>query len=279
MDINIGDERIMVLQAKYSDEQVREKAMAESVNAFGRIAKLIQRLKPNDIEITMFQKRFEPFWFVAAKARYVYDRHHKYHVQIKPEVQAVTIHGNKYVAMHDRNNIFELEAVEHCIEEVKRELLLDPKKGDEIDFGKYLNYPKSQVFDIAALKKEGTIVISPEIRSSFVVRKMVLLLVKTIQADAIHEENIEIKEVTLFYRPVYAIQYFWKAKNKNLVVEFDGITGEAKSEGGAIKKQFTTVLDNNVLFDVSSDAAGILIPGANLAVKYVRIAIRKAISQ
>ena len=279
MEINLGDERIVVLQAKYSAEQIREKASARRVDAFGHIAKLIQRLKPEDIEITTFQKRFEPFWFVAASARYVYDRRHKYHVEVAPEVQAVTVHGNKYAVMCDRNNAFELEAVEHCTEEVKRELILDAMRGNEADFSKYLNYPKSIVPDMAALKKEGAIVVLPEIQGSFIVRKMILQLIKTIQADAIHEEKIELKEVTLFYRPVYAVEYFWKAKNKKLVVEFDALTGEAKSEGGVIMKQVTNVLENKTLFDFGADAAGALIPGAGFAIKWGRIAVKKAMQQ
>ncbi len=279
MEINLGDERIIVLQAKYSAEQIREKALAKRVDAFGRIAKLIQRLKPEDIEITIFQKRFEPFWFAVASARYVYDRRNKYRVEVAPEVQSVTVHGNKYAVMRERNNTFELEALEHCTEEVKRELILDAMKGNEADFGKYLKYPRSEVPDMASLKKEGAIVVLPEIRGSFVVRKMVSQLIKTIQADAIHEEKIEFKEVTLFYRPVYAVEYLWKAKNKKLVVEFDALTGDAKSDGGVIMKQVTKVLENNVLFDFGADAAGVLIPGASFAIKWGKIAVKKAIQQ
>jgi len=81
----------------------------------------------------------------------------------------------------------------------------------------------------------------------------------------------------LFYHPVYAIEYFWKDKNKKKVVEFDALTGEAKFEYGAIKKQVTKVLENSTFFDFSADAAGTLIPGANLVVKLGRIAANKLI--
>jgi hypothetical protein len=277
MELNVGEERIMALHARYSAEQIREKAMAKRNEAFGVIAKLIQRVQPEDIKITTFQKRFEPFWFLVASSRYVYDRRHKYRVEVAPKVHAVTVHDNKYLVMGDINNSFELEAVNHCTEEFKRELIVDAMNGNEVDFKKYLNFPKSEVPDIAALNNEGTIVVPPEILSSFVVRKMVLQLIKTIQADAIHEENIYISEVTLFYRPVYAIEYLWKDKNKKKVVEFDALTGEAKFEDGAIKKQVTKVLENNTFFDFSADAAGTLIPGANLVVKLGRMAAKKAI--
>jgi hypothetical protein len=277
MEINLGDERVMVLHAKYSADQIREKAMAKRNEIFGLIAKLIQRVQPEDIKISTFQKRLEPFWFVVASSRYVYDRRHKYRVEVAPKVHAVTVHGNKYSVMGKGNNAIELEAMDHCTEEFKRELIVDAFNGNVVDFKKYLSYPKSEVPDIAALKNDGTIVVPPEILSSFVVRKMVLQLIKTIQADAVNEENINISEVMLFYRPVFAVEYFWKDKNKKKVVEFDALTGEAKLEEGAIKKQVTKVLENNAFFDFSADAAGTLIPGANLVVKLGRMAATKAI--
>jgi len=277
MEINLGEERVMMFHANYSADQIREKAMARRNEVFGLIAKLIQRVQPEDIKISTFQKRLEPFWFVVASSRYVYDRRHKYRVEVAPRVHAVTVHGNKYSVMGEGNNAIELEAMDHCTEELKRELMVDAFNGNVVDFKKYLNYQKSEVPDIAALKNDATIVVPPDILSSFVVRKMVLQLIKTIQADAVHEEKIIITEVTLFYRPVYAVEYFWQDKNKKKVVEFDALTGEVKLEDGAIKKQVTKVLENNTFFDFSADAAGTLIPGANLVVKLGRMAANKVI--
>ncbi|MFA4935948.1 MAG: hypothetical protein WC568_08945 [Candidatus Methanoperedens sp.] len=278
MEINLGNERIVVLQATYTADQIREKALSRRVDVFGRVAKLIQRIKPEDIEITVFQKRFEPFWFASASTRYVYDRKHTYRVGVSPEVQAVTVYGNKHAVAHEQNNTFELEAMERCVEEFRKESSFDAMQGNEADFSKYLTYPKTEVPEMAALKNEGSVVVPPEVRGSFVVRKLVQMLIKTIQADKIHEEKIDIKKITLFYRPVYAVEYYWKAKNKKLVVEFDALTGETKVGGVEIKKQVAAVLENNTLFDFGADAVGILIPGANLAVKLGRLAAKKVIS-
>jgi len=158
-------------------------------------------------KIATFQKRFEPFWFVAASSHYVYDRLHKYRVEVAPKVHAVTVHDNKYQVM---GNSIELEGVNHCTEEFKLELIVDAMNGNEVDLKKYLN--------------------------------------------------------------------LWKDKNKKKVVEFDALTGEAKFEDGAIKKQVNNVLENNTFFDFSADAAGTLIPGGNLVVKLGRMAAKKAIN-
>jgi hypothetical protein len=45
-------------------------SMAKRNDIFGLITKLIQRVQPEDIKISTFQKRLEPFWFVVASSRY-----------------------------------------------------------------------------------------------------------------------------------------------------------------------------------------------------------------
>ena len=47
--------------------------------------------------------------------------------------------------------------------------------------------------------------------------------------------RIDVSEVTLYYRPLYAVEYFWKAKDKRQVLEFDAVTGEVRAEATQIK--------------------------------------------
>ncbi len=277
MEINLGTEQIVELQAAFSPEQIQEKALAKRVDAFGQMAKFIQRPKPEDIEITATQKGFEPFWFASATARYVYDRRATYRVPVSPEVQSVQVHENEYSISGDKNRTFALGGLEHCIEETRQELVLDAVSGKDVKMDKYLTFPKNIVPNIAALEQGGTVVTAPEVRGSFVVRKLVSLLMKTFQADKIHEEKIDVAEVTLYYRPVFAIEYLWKARDKKQVVEFDGLTGELKAESGEIKKKVVGVLENDALFDIGADAVGTIFPGVNVAIKLGRLAARKTI--
>ena len=103
------------------------------------------------------------------------------------------------------------------------------------------------------------------------------MLMKTFQADKINEERIDLEEVILYYRPVYAFEYCWKAKDKRAVVEFDALTGELRAEGGLIKKHVVSVLENDALFDIGADAVGTVLPGANIVVKLGRLAARKVV--
>ena len=277
MEINLGDEQIIELQATFSPQQIQDRANARRIDAFGTMAKLIQRPKFEDIEMTATQKRYEPFWHATATAHYVYDRRHSYRVQVASEVKSVTLLGNDLTITSEQGRVFLLEGVEHCGEEIHRELMLDAQYGNESDYKKYLTYPKNGVSSIATLEQDGALVISPEVRSSFVVRKLVSLLVKTFQADKIFEERIDVDQIALYYRPVYAVEYFWRSKQKKQIIEIDALTGDMKAEGGEIKKQVVKVLENDALFDIGADTVGTFLPGANIAVKLGRLGLRRVV--
>ena len=277
MDINLGDEQIIELQSPFTPEEMQEKFAAKRMDAFGQLAKLFQRPKLDDIDITATQKRFEPFWFAAATARYVYDRRHVYSVEVAPEVQVATVFGHDLPVAPDRKRAFTLESLDHCSEDLHRELMMDAQHGSEIDYGKYLKFGRNPVPDMAALQQGSVMVVPPEVRGSFVVRKLAQLLMKTFQADAIHEERIDVEQIALFYRPVYAIEYLWKPRQKTQVLEFDALTGDVRAEGGEIKKKVVRVLENDALFDIGADAVGTVLPGANIVVKLGRLAARKVV--
>ena len=167
MDINLGEEKIVELVASFSDEDIRTKALAKRLDAFGQLAKFMQRPKLEEIEIVQTEKRFEPFWYGKAQARYSYDRRHRYEVPVAPEVQSVTFYDHDHSTQREHGHSFQLDAVEHCVEEIRRELMLDPTRGDERDFSKYLSYGKNLVPNLEALQAGGALVVPPEVRSSF----------------------------------------------------------------------------------------------------------------
>lgn len=278
MEINLGDERIIEVVSPYSPSEVHERMIGKKMDAFGTVAKLMQRPKWDEIVISGSQVRYEPFWYGSALARYSYDRRHRYIVEVAPEVQTVTVHGEEHPVRRDRAPNFSLEAVEHCIEEIRRELMIDPVRGEDRDYSKYTAAAnKREVPSLEALEQTGALVVPPEVRSSFLVRRLIQSLVKTFQADMVNEERIDIDYIYLYFRPVYAFEFHWVTRDKRAVWEFDAVTGETRTEGGQIKKQVTAVLENDALFDVGSDAIGTLVPGAGVAVKLGRIAARKAL--
>jgi hypothetical protein len=216
----------------------------------------------------------EPFWYGSARAVYKYDRRHRYEVPVAPEVQRVTIYAQGHEV---EKKVFHLEALEHCEEELTRELMLEPQHGNERDYHRYLGFAGREVENLDAARDGETMVVLPEVRSSFLVGKLTQGLMKTIQADKIHEQSIEVEKVVLYLRPVYAFEFYWKSRDKRQVVELDALTGELRAEAGQIKKQLSDVLENDDLFDIGSDVVGTFVPGANIAIKLGRLAARKAL--
>lgn len=277
MEINLGVEQIAELQSPFTAEHINDKAQAKRIDAFGQMAKFVQRPKPEDIEITATQKRLEPFWYAAATARYVYERKATYRVSASPEAHTILLNGVEYPVSQDKAHTFTLGVIDRCVEELEQDLFVDAASGKQVKYEKYLSFPKSIVGDVAALQQSNALIVPPEVKSSFVVRKLASMLMKTFQADKVLEEKIDVAEVTLYYRPVFAVEFCWKAKDKKQVVEFDGLTGEARAESGEIKKKMVSVLENDALFDIGADAVGTVFPGVNVAIKLGRLAARQVI--
>ncbi|MGE5141547.1 MAG: hypothetical protein ACM3JD_18930 [Rudaea sp.] len=276
MEINLADEKIVELLSPFSAQEIKERALAKRVDAFGQLAKFMQRARPDEIEISQVERRLEPFWYGAAQARYVYDRRHRYSVPVSLEVKGVTVYGQDLTA-GDQDHAFSLEALDHCVEIMRKEMALDPLRGEEKDYSRYLSFPKRDISDLDSLRADGTVLVPPDVRSSYVVRKLVQQLMKTFQADKITEERIDVESVILYFRPVFAFEYYWKLKEKKSVVEFDALTGEARAESGQLKRNVVRVLENDALFDIGADAIGTVFPGVNVAVKLGRIAARRVV--
>jgi hypothetical protein len=136
---------------------------------------------------------------------------------------------------------------------------------------KYLNLPSTVVIgELDKMVAKDSILVPPQTRVSALMRDTLSKMIVGIQADKILEENVEVTCMDLYYHPVYAFQYHWVSKNKKAIVEIDGMTGEIKSGSRIFSEYLGKVLDQNFLFDVGADAAGMFIPGGSIAVKVAK---------
>jgi hypothetical protein len=274
MQITVADERVLLLEQRISMEQAEGRAWSKKGDAFGAITKvtrLLQQPKDAEFEVTYKEHRYQPFWHVVCNAHYVYDRTSKYSVPISgPEVQSVTIEGMEYKA--DGGSIM-LTGVDHCTEEEHQELLVEGITSDKLPaLSKYLGFPSATVpaEDLDSFAPEGTIVVPPQARSSAIVREVLAGMIKSVQADHIVEETVEVQQVDLYYRPVYAFQYRWLSKEKEAIMECDALTGELHTGGRTFQQYMGKVLDAEFLFDVGVDAVDLLLPGGGIAIKVAR---------
>ena len=145
----------------------------------------------------------------------------------------------------------------------------------------YLSYPTTEIAedDLDDFHPEDAIVVPPQARATAVVRDILIGMIKSVQADRIIEDRIDVERVDLYYRPVYAFQYRWHAKEKEAIVEYDGMTGKMQTGGKTFQQYAGQILDPEFLFDISIEAVDLLVPGGGLAIKLAKKGIEVAKSR
>ena len=283
MQITVADERVLLFKEQISMEQAEGRAWSKKGDAFGTIIKmtrLLQQPKDDEFELTYKEHRYQPFWHVASTAHHVYDRTSSYSVATSgPEVQSVSIEGAEHQA---EGGSITFSGVDHCVEEARQEVFVEGISGDtDPALGEYLKYSAAIITEEAldSFDPEGAIVVPPQARSSTIVREVLAGMIKSVQADRIVEERVEVERVDLYYRPVYAFQYRWLAKSKEAIMECDALTGKLHVGGKTFQQHLGKVLDAEFLFDVGVDAVDLLVPGGGIAIKVARKGIDVARSR
>ena len=274
MDITLADERALLFQEQLTMDQAEGRAWSQKVEAFGSMEKMtsfIRRPKDTDFELTYKEHRFQPFWHIECQARYVYERKREYPITLSgPEIKTVTIEDHEYTAGQGR---ILLTAVEHCREEPRREVFIDGITSEhKPEYNHYLQYPANvlPLDQIDDLSQKNIILVPPQSKATAVLRNVLLDVLKSIQADHILEDQVEIKRLDLYYRPVYAFQYRWHSKDKEAVLEMDALTGTSQSNGTTYQRYMGQILDADFLFDVGAETVGLFVPGGGIAVKLAR---------
>ena len=85
MNVEIAEERILLLSDNIGAEQARSRSWAkrnEAFGAFARIGGLISRPKDEDYEVAYHKLRLQPFWRIAASTTYVYERQRPHKLKV-----------------------------------------------------------------------------------------------------------------------------------------------------------------------------------------------------
>ncbi len=273
MEITVAPQRILVFTDQVSHEDAKRKAWEKKMSAFGAInqmASMFSKPKDEDFELVYSEHRFQPFWHVAANAKYVYERTSSY--QVAASSKQVTSVTHESTTFEITNGHFHIPVTEHCTQEESDEVFVDGVSGKENkSLKEYLSLSPHVVSGAIekAVEKEA-IIVPPKSRVSAIMRDSLSKMIKGIQADTILEEHVEVACVDLYYHPIYAFQYSWKSKGKDGILEVDGLTGVVSAGNRVFSEYMGKVLDPNFLFDVGADAAGMLIPGGSIAVKVAK---------
>ncbi|MCJ7661896.1 MAG: hypothetical protein MUO67_22350 [Anaerolineales bacterium] len=276
MDIFLANERAFHFVPQTTVEVAIDRLEQKKTQlVVGTMGALISRPKPEDIQLVSVENRLEAFWELAVSLRTVYERNRTYTVSLSgAEIKHVTILGQDLpVTIGPKGNTcFNLNGLEHCLEESSHNFTFDGA-GAEIDLSKYVAYAKNEIIDLENFSPGGVLVVPPKALASTVVRSVLAKVIKPVQAEIIHEERINVESLDINFRPIYAMEYHWVPKNKRVVLEFDALTGEIHSNGKKMADQVKVMITRDLLFDVSADAVGMLVPGGSIAVKLVKAAM------
>ena len=263
MEIAVAEQGLFLLPVKVTADQAREKAWEQKLNVFGTFSKLLMRPKGDEIQVSLLELRYQPFWHAASHKRFRYDRRAQYQVTVPADVQSVEVAGQTLTPAQGK---LTLQGVDHCLWEEHREVFLDGLTGEAQDLRPYLAFDRIVPDEQQPLPQDLALV-SPEFRASAVVRQVLGDVLHPPSADTVLEEEVVVERLDLYYRPVYAFEYVWEAKAKRATVEVDGLTGEFRPTGKAFGAQLKRVFTRDVLFDIGAETINLVVPGGAIALK------------
>ena len=278
MDIYLATEHAYHFIPQFSVDVARDRVELKKLNLVaGMFGTLFSRAKPEELHLVTVENRVEPFWLLTASSHTSYDRAHTYTITTGgSEVKNVTVLGQDISVVPQPKGApsFTLTGVEHCIQNLRTQQTFDGITGTKVDLLKYANFAKTEIADIGTFAPEGVLVVPPQVKANAVVRQVTAEVVQPVQnVQAIHEERVDIETIDLNFRPMYAFEYEWTAKNKRVVIEFDPLTGDMHTGGKKLSDQIKGLLTRDLIFDVTADAFGSIVPGGSIAVKLVKAVV------
>jgi hypothetical protein len=260
--VKVQREKLMLIEDKTGWEKARARALEHKVKAMGMFSQLFFKPKPEEVSITYEEKRYQAFWHIVGNSFFEYKRKVKYKVPVETVVEDVDFKGDNYQVSKNAG-CFEIEGIEHCKEKYREELMVDAQNDQIGDFSQYLKHTCREIKGTDELTGEGAMVVNLQTKASFLVRKVLNELVKPYKADEVLDEKIIIEELSLYFYPVYTFEFVWENKDKKVVVEFDGVTGEIR-KGRKITDKLANSFTAGDLYDFAKEVANFF-PGGSLA--------------
>lgn len=276
MDIYLAPERAFHYSPKFTLEIARDRVEQKKASLVaGTVGAMFARPKPDEIQLLSVESRLEPFWLISVFVRTAYDKQRVFTIPVSgPEVKKVTTLGQEVpVSASPKGGAsITLNAVEHCLEESRGSYNFDGA-GTRTDLSKYQPFTKLEISDLGQFVPPDVLVVPPQANATTVIRTVLADVVKPVQAQTIHEERVDVEALELYFRPVYAFEYGWAAKGKRNVLEFDALTGEINSGGRKLSDQIKSMVTRDLIFDVTADAVGMVVPGGSIAVKLIKAVV------
>lgn len=260
-----GAKTIQVLEDVYDREQaqeIAEKNKGAAFSAFTHIMKAFDRTR-GQVILTGYRKRYLPFWHIRGESFFEYHRKSTYQFGVRPEVQAVTVNRQKLNVQPDAP-VCVFEGLDHCFEHYQKEIVQDAMKEKGKSYAKYLESKSRQIRGVEELQKRDADVLPVQIRASYLLTTLYKDILKPVQADEILDERVVITKLTLSFSPVHVFEFKEENRDNRGTIEVDGITGAWEKGTHLISDLAKKYWSAETMFDISTEIAGTLVPGAGV---------------
>ena len=286
MDLYLAPGHVYVVNPTLDFEAAKQQAIDKRLSVVaGGLGALFSRPKAEEVDLSYAETRFEPVWHVVCTVRFAFERNRTFSVPVTgPEVRSVSMFGQDFelaaqppaqsgllqqLGISGTARSFNVPGVERCLDENRLERMLDAVSGQAATIGAEIALKeKTEITDLSMLTSGEALLVSPQLSASQVLKPLLTAMIKPIQADKVIEEMARVDTLDLYFRPIYAFEFSWKAKNKTGVAEFNAITG-AMDNGKALHTQSEKVLTRETLFDVTADNVTSLMPSATINVRLI----------
>jgi hypothetical protein len=288
MDVHLGATHIYALNPALDFATAQQQATDKRLNVVaGGLGAVFSRPKPEEVDLTYSETRYEAFWHLVCTVRYVFERKKDFSVAVAGnEVRKVTLLGQEFevaaptpaqggggflqqIGVGGAARSFTLSGVEYCVDENRQERFLDAATGQILQAAaEYVKKDKSEIVDLALLTSGDNIVVSPQQSASKIAKALLATMVKQIQADKILQDDVEINTLDLYFRPIYAFEFTWKTKSKTGIAEFDAATGNMLA-GKVARGKADKPITKEELFDINNETVTSLVPTTAGNVKLV----------
>jgi hypothetical protein len=242
LDIALAEQGTFVIEASISPEEARGRAATYKGSAFGALAQLFSKPKPDDVAVEARGLRYEPFWHATCHVRIVYDRRETYRFAVKTPDHVASISFGDATYPVEAGTIA-IPALAHCVRDRRQELWIDAASGETVA-ARTLDPAKISAVELEHFPPPGAEVVQPTVRASAVVRQLLGSDTAPIEADSLSES-------------------------------LDAMTGEIATVKGGLHPVLGRLLHKDVLFDIGSETLNLVVPGASIPLRLVEALSRK----
>jgi len=143
LKLDVKKQNIQVVKDVHDEEKCKGKAVQNKKKSFGVMSVFD---KSENIELTLTEKRYEPFWHIMGESFVEYIRGNTYGFAVDPQVRAVKI-ANKTYDISGEKPYCSIEAEDRCLEHYEKELITNAVDGNKNEpaLRKYIEFDTRKI--------------------------------------------------------------------------------------------------------------------------------------